>query len=383
MKGLFRRPVFTGFGPNGLHPGLQVALMQLRGSRPGKLRAGVREHGPRTPGVYGMIDAQGELIYVGKAKCLRSRLMSYFRPNSRDPKAGRILQATRRLVWEECSSEFAALLHELELIRRWQPRFNVQGQPLRRRRVYLCVGRRPAPYVFTAPRPPRTAAAIFGPVPAGRRTAEAVRRINDWFRLRDCPQSQEMVFADQQELFPVLRSAGCLRHEIGNCLGPCAAACTRTDYSTHVAAAVAFLAGRDSSPLRMVEREMIEAARRLEYERAAVLRDRLDVLAWLCGRLDHLRQCTQESFVYPVMGHGGKELWYLIRGGRVRGVCAPGDPVALAKVYGTKAPAAGPPGVDEMDRVLLVAAWFRRHREERSRTLTPEAAQELLRPTSY
>jgi excinuclease ABC subunit C len=374
MKGFFRRLVFTGGGPNRLHPGLEVLLVQLRGRRPRKLCAGVREQAPRLPGVYGMIDIQGELIYVGKAKCLRSRLLSYFRPNSRDPKAGRILAATRRIVWEVCSSEFAALLRELELIRRWQPRFNVQGQPLRRRRAYVCIGRRPAQYVFTAPRPPRTASAVFGPVPAGRKTAEAVRRINDWFRLRDCPQSQEMVFRDQQELFPVLRTPGCLRHEIGNCLGPCAAACTQAEYSACVAAAIAFLDGRNSSPLEMVEREMIEAASKLEFERAVVLRDRLEVLRWLCGRLEHLRQCAQESFVYPVQGHEGAELWYLIHGGRVRAVGAPGDRVALAKVYGGKQGTPGPPRADEMDGVLLVTAWFRRYREERSRTLTPEAA---------
>jgi excinuclease ABC subunit C len=136
-----------------------------------------------------MVDATGELVYVGKAKCLRARLLSYFRTNSRDPKAGRILEAARQIVWEVGASEFGALLRELELIRRWQPRFNVQGQPARRRRGYVCVGRRPAPYVFFAARPPRTALAVFGPVPAGTTAREAVRRVNDWFRLRDCPQA--------------------------------------------------------------------------------------------------------------------------------------------------------------------------------------------------
>src|SRR5205823_6722999 len=140
-------------------------------------------------------DAAGELVYVGKAKSLRSRLLSYFRPNSRDPKAGRILEVTRLIAWEPAADEFAALLRELELIRRWQPRFNVQGQPRRWRRAYVCVGRRPAPYVFLAGRPPATAFALFGPVPAGRQAREGVRRVNDWFRLRDCPQAQAMVFA--------------------------------------------------------------------------------------------------------------------------------------------------------------------------------------------
>src|SRR5262249_13400949 len=155
----------------------------------------------------------------------------------------------RRVVWELAPGEFAALLRELELIRRHQPRHNVQGQPLRRRRSYVCLGRRPAAYAFLAARPPATALACFGPVPAVYRAREAVRRFNDWFGLRDCPQRQVMVFADQRELFPAVRTPGCLRHEIGNCLAPCAAACTRAEYRGHVEAAAAFLQGKDEAPL--------------------------------------------------------------------------------------------------------------------------------------
>src|SRR5262249_59495239 len=101
-----------------------------------------------------MLDANDTLIYVGKAKELRARLLSYFRGRSRDPKAGRILEPTQTVVWEHAASEFAALLRELELIRRWRPRFNVQGQPHRRARTFICLGRRPAPYAFLLRRPP-------------------------------------------------------------------------------------------------------------------------------------------------------------------------------------------------------------------------------------
>lgn len=210
MKELFSRFAFTGFGPSALPPD-PPALCAVEAKRPSRLRDKLRRDCPKQPGVYGMVDPAGELVYIGKAKCLRLRLLSYFRRKSRDPKAGRILESTRSIVWEHTSSEFAALLRELELIRRWKPRFNVQGQPRRYRRNYVCIGRPPAPYVFLAGRPPATALAIYGPVPAGRKAREAVRRINDWYRLRDCPQSQEMIFAEQGELFPVLRAPGCLR----------------------------------------------------------------------------------------------------------------------------------------------------------------------------
>jgi excinuclease ABC subunit C len=332
-----------------------------------------------------MVDAHGELIYVGKAKSLRLRLLSYFRPKSRDPKAGRILEQTRRILWEIGPSEFAALLRELELIRRWQPCFNVQGQPRRRKRTFVCVGRRPAPYVYLSARPPAGVLACFGPVMRGSTAREAVRRLNDWFGLRDCPQKQEMIFADQGELFPMLRTPGCLRHEIGTCLGPCAAVCTRQSYAERVDAARAFLEGTNPVPLDTLQNEMTTAAAALDYERAALLRDKHAVLSWLHGHLERLRHARdRHSFVYPVTGHDGREVWYLIR----RGVAAAALPAPretaemkraeaeMARVFGAAPPWTGATPAEEIDGVLLVATWFRKHAAERERVLEPGRALE-------
>jgi excinuclease ABC subunit C len=386
---LFPRPPFTGFGPDGLAPGLPPPpLHQVRSRRASRLRERVRAECPRRPGVYGMIDANEELIYVGKAKCLRARLLSYFRVGSRDAKAGRILGQARRIVWEPQPSEFAALLRELALIRRWQPRCNVQGRPGRRRHAYVCLGRRPAAYAFLAPRPPATAFACFGPVPAGRRAREAVRRLNDWFRLRDCTQAQEMAFADEGELFPVIRTPGCLRLDIGTCLGPCAAACTRDAYRGQVRAARSFLTGDDDGPLSTMEAEMAAASAALRFERAAALRDQFEVLRWLRERLDRLRRARAgQSFVYPVAGEGGPDLWYLIQHGRVARVLpAPGDGTggrqvaeAVEAVFFAEQARGRLLAADEFDGVLLVDGWFRRHPEERARTLAPGGALALCR----
>jgi excinuclease ABC subunit C len=332
-----------------------------------------------------MVDNHGELIYVGKAKALRARLLSYFRPHSRDPKAGRILQRTRVIVWEVCRSEFAALHRELELIRRWRPRFNVHGQPRGRQRTYVCLGRRPAPYAFLARRPAAGVLARFGPVPGGKRAQEAVRRLNDWFRLRDCSQAQEMVFADQVELFPVLRSAGCLRYEIGTCLGPCAGACSRPAYMERVHGARAFLTGKDSTPLEILEQQMTAAAAALEYERAAALRDKRDALSWLRDQLDRLHLAREKfSFVYPVSGEDGQELWYLIHGGRTVAVTLPPEDTdreqtaaVLKTVFRGNLTGSDAVAPDDMDQVLLVTSWFRRRPEERQRAMTP--AQALAR----
>src|SRR5439155_26193745 len=176
----------------------------------------------------------------------------------------------------------------------------------------------PAPHVFLARNPPAGVVACFGPVPAGRKAREAVRRVNDAFGLRDCPQAQEMVFADQTELFPVLRAAACIRHEIGTCLGPCARACSRADYGRQVRAARAFLDGSDLAVLDALERDMTAASAALAFERAAALRDQLEVLRWLHHRVQRLRRVRElQSFIYPVPGVEGPDVWYLIHRGRV------------------------------------------------------------------
>jgi excinuclease ABC subunit C len=379
VKGLFARHQFGGFGPNQLFPDAEPEAVAFAGRRPSRWRDRVRASCPRLPGVYGMADARGEIIYIGKAKNLRARLLSYFRPNSRAPKAGHILHETRLLAWEVGTSEFGALLRELELIRRWQPRFNVKGQPRRPRRVYVCLGRRPAPYAFLAYRPASTAQVVYGPVPAGKTARAAVRYVNDLFRLRDCPQPQTMSFAEENELFPMVRAPGCIRHEIGSCLAPCAAGCSVSDYRAAARAARAFLEGLDTSPVERLERDMHAAGVALQFERAAALRDRWQALHWLTRHLDRLREAGRHSFVYPVVGHDDTELWYLIRRGRVVGALPrPGDDAGrrlaatiIAEAFAPGRVVPGPLTLAETDGVLLVSGWFRRQPAEKQRTLDP------------
>ncbi len=371
MKGLFAREAFRGFGPCPLM-GDEPPMSEGAKGRGRRLRAGVRRDVPRLPGVYGMIDATGELIYVGKAKSLRARLMSYFRPG-RDEKAAKIVREARRLVWEVAGSEFAAVLREPLLIRRFRPRWNVQFQPKRQRRMYLCVGRRPAPHAFAAPRPPATAAHVFGPFLGAGRTREAAARLNDWFRLRDCPQKQTMRFAGQAELFPLEVAPGCLRHEIGACLAPCAAACTRAEYGEGVNAALAFLRGADGSPVEVLTARMGEASAKKEYELAAVLRDRLGPLEWLWRHLGRLREARLVTGVYPVEQHDGTAAWYAIKHGVVRARLACGDAEAARRILLSGPRDPGPPALDEVDGLLLVNLWFRHQRGERDKVLGVEA----------
>jgi excinuclease ABC subunit C len=381
MDSLFPCRALWSFGPNPLDPFCDPSsLVRVSATRRSELGAQVRRQCPRRPGVYGMVSRKGELIYVGKAKCLRARLLSYFRTKSRDAKAGRILEHTKFITWEYAPSEFAALLRELELIRRWRPRFNVQGQPGRQRPTYICLGRQPAPYAFLIREPPAGALAVFGPIPAGPRAQEAVRFLNDWFRLRDCPQTQQMVFADQAELFPLVRAAGCLRYEIHTCLGPCLGACSRAEYMARVRAARTFLEGTNLGILETLESAMSAASAALAFERAAALRDKLERLRWLHEWLDRLRvSIKRPAFVYPVEGYEGRNLWYLIQGGRV--VASTPVPRSaeekrvaakwICSAFRPKSMTTKTLPASEMDSVLLVAAWFRRHPQEQARILQP------------
>jgi len=327
-----------------------------------------------------MLDPRGRLVYVGKAKDLRARLLTYFRRGSRDAKAGKIVAVARTILWENAPCEFAALLRELELIRQFRPTYNVQGIPGRRQYTYLCLGRKPAPYFYLHREPSPTALATYGPLPGSYRLGETVRRLNDLFHLRDCPQSQTMRFAEQGELFPVLEPAGCLRFEIGTCPAPCIAAVTRPQYTRNVRAAKAFLDGKDHETMPRLRAEMAAASADLHFEKAATRRDRIDDLCWLQERLAWLQSARQEfCFVYPVGTTEGRRIWYLIRGGRVLMALAEPTTVrarqkvsaAVDAVY----PSHGGPSIvpdDLYDHVLLVTGWFRRRPDERSRILPVE-----------
>lgn len=380
---------FRDFGPLGLSPGVDPpGLVSASGSGPAYLKKQVALLAPRRPGVYGMLDRHGVLHYVGKAKNLRARLLTYFQTATRKSKSGRLIRSTRGVVWEAWPREFSALLRELELIRRWRPRWNVVGQPLRFRHGFVCLGRTPAPYVFLSKQAPSTAQFSFGPVPFNRKTHAAARILNDCFRLRDCPQATEIVFPDQPELFPVVRPVGCLRFDLGTCLAPCTGECSRRSYAAQVKAARVFLEGNDPALLPQMQREMEEAAKEQRFEKAAALRDKLSILEWLAARLERLRTVRASlSLIYPVEGPGGATWWYLIHGGRpLLALPAPKkgeDARALAhtleRIYRRNDHPALAESYEHVDGMLLVSAWFRKFPKERKRTLTPEQALKMCR----
>jgi excinuclease ABC subunit C len=371
---------FTGFGPSRILPAVEWACGQLERARDNRgTRQLIRQHCPAVPGVYGMIDHDGQLIYVGKSKCLPERLQTYFQ-TSRDSKARRIAGQARLIVWEAGPHEFVALCRELELIRRHRPRFNVRGRTDRLRRIYLCVGRGPAPHAYLADKPP-AAGKVFGPLASSRRLHEATRRLNHLFRLRDCPQQVEIYFSDQLELFPQAREPQCMRFDLGTCLAPCAAACDASQYAAEVARMTSFLSGGDATLLDELEQQMLAASRENHFERAATLRDNWLDLKWLRERLElRERMHKLKSFVYPLEDPQGARWWYLFHGGCVAAIVpVPHNRTtarrALAKLTRLYEATEKPEAIEDLSFLLMVAGWFRQNPDQWRRTLSSRQAR--------
>jgi excinuclease ABC subunit C len=338
------------------------------------------------PGTYRMLAEDGEILYVGKSKQVRTRLLSYLRARQGE-KAHRIVGDAHTIAWEYDPSEFAALLRELELIKRFRPRHNVQHKRDGRYSFLKLTGG-PAPKLFVVQAVSDDAATYYGPFRGGRRIAEAVRELNDLLGLRDCPVGTPMHYADQSELFVVDRAPRCHRWELKLCCGPCAALCTQDDYRRRVELARAFLNGDADEPLRWLNERMIAAAERWEFEYAASVRNRMQRLEALRDEFGRLREALENlSFLYHVPGAEGDDRVYVVRRGTVRHVApAPRTAAqrralarAAAEHFGRPEHGGALVAKHQVDEILLVARWFRAHPEELERTVPPggEAALPL------
>jgi excinuclease ABC subunit C len=341
-----------------------------------QLRRRVSALAENRPAVYQMFDGTGRVLYVGKAKRLRTRLLTYFRASYPDDKAARILYAATEIRWDYAPSEFAAYLGELRQIRRFRPHFNYKGNHTRRS-VLIKVAGGPAPRVYGGGTVSREDVRCYGPFQSMSRTLEAVRTLNDLLGLRDCAASMPLVFAGQGDLFQERRQAGCMRHELGFCSGPCAGLVAEMDYRRRVDTAVAFLEGRTLQPIDRVVAAMQQAAGSAQFEVAARWRSKFEQLEWLLAATSRARTAIDLlTFVYRDTGDFGDDRVYLVRRGVVRASFPyPATPIeheafraVVAEEMKQPPPATGPLPLDSIDEVLLLMAWFRAHPEALRRT---------------
>jgi excinuclease ABC subunit C len=340
------------------------------------LRRRIRERAENRPAVNRLLDAEGRIIYVGKAKQLRTRLLSYFRAQYPDDKAARILYGSHDIAWDYTPSEFSAYLGELRAIKRYRPQFNYRGN-LTRRAVFIKVSRGPAPRVSAGETIGREDLRCYGPFRSLTRTGEAVRTLNDLLGLRDCAATVPMVFDGQGDLFGSTRQAKCMRYEFGFCTGPCAGFVAELEYSRRLDTAIAFLEGRTIQPIDRVVSAMQEASLGARFEAAARWREKFEHLEWLLAATSRARTAVDMlTFVYRDPGSHGDDRIYLIRQGVVRASFPdPTTPIEKEAFRGVVAaetargdPQPGPLPLEWVDEILLLMSWFRAHPDALRRT---------------
>jgi excinuclease ABC subunit C len=249
---------------------------------------------PEKPGVYRMISASGDVLYVGKAKNIRKRVLSYARPTGQVTRIARMVAVTASIEFVTTATETEALLLEANLIKRLRPRFNVllrddKSFPY----ILITKGGRPAQILKHRGARNRDGD-FFGPFAAVNAVNRTITALERAFLLRSC---SDTVFDS--------RTRPCLLYQIKRCSGPCTGEIAPADYEKLVGEAKAFLSGKSHAVKEELAHEMDQAAEVLDFERAAVLRDRLAALAAVQSRQDINPRDIEEADVFAVFQDGG------------------------------------------------------------------------------
>jgi excinuclease ABC subunit C len=220
---------------------------------------------PRSPGVYLFKGERGEVLYVGKAKDLRNRLAYYNRSATLSPKIAHLIEKACELEFILTRTEKEALLLEANLIKKYRPKYNVvlkddKNYPLLR----LGLKEEYPALQIVRRRKKGDQAIYFGPFTSARALREILKLLSSLFPLRKCS------LAEMKR-----RTTPCVYYQIKKCLAPCVRKVPKEEYEKLVKGVLEFFQGRGKELVERLRREMEECAERLEFERAAFLRDRI------------------------------------------------------------------------------------------------------------
>lgn len=297
MRDLFPRQEFTGFGPSRVLPeGCETVCGQIKKNGPGGLKPQVKVLVPKEAGIYGIVDSSGILIYVGKAKNLRKRLQSYFL--KKKSKERKLIRRAALICWQPCFSEFHAFLREIEVINLFLPSANVMGVAHRLRPVHLVLTSSEAPAIKLVKKLPRKYLEAYGPFNRSKTLRNAISILNETLGLRDCAEKTPIHFANQKTLLGLLPLFGCMRHEIGNCLGPCAGGCDKKSYLAKLAQLKGYLKGEVGPVLEMLRIQMSEFANRLQFEFAGLIKQKIHTLEVFAQILMKVKDLGKLNFLY-------------------------------------------------------------------------------------
>ncbi|MGB6326165.1 MAG: excinuclease ABC subunit UvrC, partial [Methylocella sp.] len=253
------------------------------------------EHAPVGPGVYRMIAADGEVLYVGKAKSVRKRIASYMRPSGHATRIARMIALTASMVFVSTGTETEALLLETNFIKQMKPRFNVLMRDDKSFPYILLTGDHTAPQITKHRGARNRKGEYFGPfasVWAVNRTLNALQRA---FLLRSCADS-----------FYANRTRPCLLYQIKRCSAPCTGEIGEIEYAGLVAEARAFLSGKSRAVRNRLADEMAAASAAMEFERAARLRDRIAALSAIQGAQGINPKTVEEADVFAIVEQAGQ-----------------------------------------------------------------------------
>lgn len=244
---------------------------------------------PNSPGVYRMFDADGEVLYVGKAKSLKKRVASYAKMGGHTNRIARMIRETVNMEFVTTHTEMEALLLEANLIKRLRPKFNVLLRDDKSFPYIVITDEHASPGLFKhrgARNKKRTYYGPFASAGAVNRTINAMQRA---FLVRTCTDS---VFEG--------RTRPCLLHQIKRCAGPCTGEVTEQDYARYVKEAKDFLSGKSSDMQKTLASQMEQASANLDFERAAIYRDRLSALSHVQSHQGINPQSVTEADVFAV-----------------------------------------------------------------------------------
>jgi excinuclease ABC subunit C len=249
---------------------------------------------PNQPGVYRMMNGTGDVLYVGKARSLKKRVTSYAQGRVHSNRLARMVRETHAMEFVTTRTEVEALLLEANLIKRLRPRFNVLLRDDKSFPYILVTGDHRAPGIFKHRGSHNRKGDYFGPFASAGAVGRTINALQRAFLVRSCTDS-----------FFENRTRPCLLHQIKRCAGPCTNEVSPEEYMRLVDEAKAFLSGRSHNFTTSLSLAMQSASEDLDFERAAIYRDRLSALAHVTGHQGINPQGVDEADVFAVVQDGG------------------------------------------------------------------------------
>jgi excinuclease ABC subunit C len=250
---------------------------------------------PSGPGVYRMIGEDGEVLYVGKARSLKKRVTSYTRLQGQSNRIMRMILATAAMEFVVTQTEAEALLLEANLIKRLRPRFNVLLRDDKSFPYILVTGDHEAPAIVKHRGARKRKGDYFGPFASAGAVDRTINALQKAFLIRTCSDS-----------YYENRTRPCLQYQIKRCAGPCTGEIDPEDYAGLVSEAKAFLSGRSQLIKKQLAAQMEAASADLEFERAAIYRDRLSALSHVQSHQGINPQSVEEADVFAIHQDGGQ-----------------------------------------------------------------------------